>query len=107
MTAGNMLIYVLIASLTTFFVRVLPFLVFQGGRPVPHFVSWTGKNLPRAAMAMLVVYCLKDVQFTALPAWLPAILASLVTVVLHVRYRKMVLSICGGTAVYMALLHIL
>ena len=107
MTTGQIVIYVAIASLVTILVRALPFLVFQKGRPVPPFILWTGRNLPRACMAMLVVYCLKDVSFDSPVSFVPALAASLATVALHARFHNMILSICGGTALYMILLHTL
>ncbi len=98
--------YIAIAAVITMLIRFLPFLVFRNGR-VPDLVAWTGKYLPSAAMAMLVIYCLKDVQFTGTYSeWFPAVCASVLTVVLHVRFRKMLVSICSGTLCYMLLIHL-
>ena len=107
MKAQVILMYIAVASLCTVLIRALPFLVFRSGRKVPEFIEWTGRNLPRACMAMLVVYCLKDISFSQPASFVPALAASVVTVVLHAAMRKMILSICGGTAVYMLLLRLL
>ena len=46
----------------TFATRATPFLLF-GNRSTPSVVLYLGRMLPPAIMAMLVVYCLKDVNF--------------------------------------------
>lgn len=107
MTQWQMVLYVLIAAGMTILVRSLPFLVFSNGHRVPPFVLWMGRRLPAAAMAMLVVYCLKDLSFVEAGGWIPAVAAGSVTVLLHMKYRKMILSICGGTMLYMLLTHLL
>lgn len=58
-------------------------------------------------MAMLVVYCLKDVSFQTEGGWLPAVLGVAVTVLLHIWKRQMILSISGGTLCYMLLIRLL
>lgn len=95
-----------IMSIVTIALRFIPFWVFGGGRKTPKRVAYLGKVLPSAIMGMLVVYCLKDVSISAVSGWLPAIVASLTVVVLHVWRRNTMLSIVAGTAVYMLLIRI-
>lgn len=52
---------------------------------------------------MLVVYCLKDVNFTSEHYGASEMLCIAITVVLHAWRRQMMLSIFGGTAAYMLL----
>ena len=107
MTDVQLLLSILIASAITIAVRALPFLVFSGERQPHPFVVWLGRQLPRAVMAMLVIYCLKDLNLSRAPYGLPALIAVAVTAGLHVWKRQMILSIFGGTAVYMLLLRLL
>ena len=107
MTLVQQILYVVIAVLVTVLVRSLPFLVFHDSQRVPVFILWMGRQLPKAAMGMLVIYCLKDIWFDQGAGWIPALCAAVLTVGLHIRYRKMILSICGGTAAYMLLLRLL
>jgi branched-subunit amino acid transport protein AzlD len=65
-----------------------------------------GKWLPSAVFGMLVVYCLKDVNPLSSNHGIPELIAVAITVLLHKYKRKMILSIAGGTACYMLLLHI-
>ncbi len=107
MTALEIGITVALSALTTAAIRFAPFLLFPNGRKVPAFVQWLGKQLPRAVMAMLVVYCLKDVSFTEACNWLPALLGIAVTAAVHLWKKQMILSISAGTITYMVLLRVL
>ena len=106
MTDSERLLAILLVAVVTLLIRALPFLVFSGKRKPPRFVLWLGEQLPRAVMAMLLIYCLKDVRFAALSGWLPALAGVAVTALLHLWKRQMMLSIAGGTAVYMLLLRL-
>ena len=48
----------------TILTRLLPFLIFKPGSRLPGYVNFLGKALPSAVFALLVIYCLKDVQWT-------------------------------------------
>ena len=98
---------VAVAALATFLTRALPFWLFPAGRQPPAFVTFLGRRLPAAAMAMLVAYCLKDLSFAAPGGWLPTLAGCAVTAALHAWRHKMILSIAGGTGAYMLLLRLL
>lgn len=84
--------------------RFLPFLIFRS-RKTPSYIHYLSNVLPPAVFGMLVVYCLKDVHFLSAPFGLPEIIGIVTTIVLHVWKRQMLLSIGGGTAVYMVLVQ--
>ena len=86
--------------------RWLPFWMFPESREPPTIVEYLGKVLPSATMGLLVVYCLKDVTWLSGDHGLPQILAILTVVVLHRWKGNTLLSIAGGTAVYMFLLQV-
>ena len=94
-----------VAALVTVALRFLPFLLFGGKRETPPFIAYLGRVLPSAIMAMLVVYCLRNVQLSASPFGIPALLSCAVVVLLHVWKRNTILSILGGTACYMLLVQ--
>ena len=106
MNNTQLLITVLVAAAMTICTRAVSFLVFRGGK-APAFITWMGTQLPRAVMAMLLVYCLKDIDLAAHPFGIPALAGVAVTAALHVWKKQMMLSICGGTAVYMLLLRLM
>lgn len=101
------LLIVAVVALVTALLRFLPFFVFGGRRPIPKWVQYLGSVLPYAIMAMLVVYCLKDVSFAVFAGWLPSAISVAVVVVLHIWKRNTLLSIIGGTVCYMVLIRFL
>lgn len=95
-----------IMAAITFLTRALPFLLFgRGGNP-PKVVLYLGKYLPPAVIAMLIVYCYKGVSFTAAANWAPAFIAGAAVVVLHLWKKNNMLSIVGGTILYMVLVQV-
>ena len=103
-TAASLLV-ILAVALTTFATRVLPFLIFQKGRPVPKTVEYLGRVLTPAVIGMLVIYCLKDTPIVSAPHGIPEAAAVLAVVLLHLWKRNNLLSIGGGTILYMFLVQ--
>ena len=97
---------VAVIALVTAGIRFLPFLIFSGGRKTPAIVERLGRALPAAVMAMLVVYCLRNLEFSAPAGWAPALIGVMVTAGLHVWRRSTLLSIVGGTVVHMLLVQL-
>ncbi|WP_295742613.1 branched-chain amino acid transporter permease [uncultured Oscillibacter sp.] len=85
--------------------RWLPFLLFPEDREPPRMVTDLGRLLPAAMMGLLVVYCLKGAVWTAPPHGAPEVLAVLAVVLLYRRWGNVLLSIVGGTALYMLLVQ--
>lgn len=94
-------------AIATMITRFLPFLIFPAGKKIPEYVEYLGKTLPYAAMGLLVVYCLKDITFTAVPFGLPQMLAVAVIVAIHWWKGNSLLSIGVGTIFYMVLIQYL
>ena len=103
MTAAQQLITIGMVVLGTLITRFLPFLLFPAGRPTPRYVQYLGKALPPAALGLLVVYCLKDVDFTGGSHGLPELISMALVTALHVWRRNTLLSIAAGTVCYMLL----
>ena len=105
MTTTQILISIALLTLGTMLTRFLAFIVFSENRKVPKFVQYLGKALPAAIFSMLVVYCLKNVQFFSGSHGLPEIIAIAFTTIVHLWKRQILLSIAGGTVVYMLLVQ--
>jgi branched-subunit amino acid transport protein AzlD len=58
-------------------------------------------------MDMLVVYCLKSVTLTASPYGIPEFVGCASVVLLHIWKRNSILSIAGGTAIYMLIVNLI
>ena len=107
MTTTQILISIALFTLGTMATRFLAFIVFRENREAPKFVQYLGNALPAAIFSMLVVYCLKNVQFLSGNHGLPDIIAIAVTSVLHLWKRQILLSIAGGTVAYMILVQLI
>ena len=97
---------IVVAALATALTRFLPFLIFRKKESTPAIITYLGQVLPCAIMGMLVVYCMKDVQFLAAPFGLPEIIACAIVALLHIWKRNSLLSIGVGTVSYMLLVQL-
>ena len=104
MTNAQLILTVAIIMGATMLTRFLSFLVFPAGRETPAFIRYLGKVLPAAAM--LVIYCYKGIDLTAGNHGAPELIAGLAVAVLHKWKHSMLLSIGGGTALYLVLIHL-
>ncbi|MCF2640251.1 branched-chain amino acid transporter permease [Fusobacterium varium] len=93
---------VVLGTMTT---RFLPFIIFPANKPIPKYIQYLGRVLPFSVIGMLIIYCLKDVSFITNPFALPEIIAILGIVTLHKWQHSMLLSISGGTILYMLLVQ--
>lgn len=106
MTDSYIIICIAISALVTLALRVLPFVVFSGGRRTPAVVTYLGRVLPYAIMGMLVVYCLKSADILGAAHGLPELISVAAVVLLHVWKKNTILSVAAGTAVYMLLIRL-
>ena len=94
-----LVLVVVVMTLATFATRALPF-VLLGGKSDHPLMLFLGQYLPPAVMTLLVIYSLKDVDILVGNHGFPEILAALLVVGLHVWRRNALLSIAGGTGLY-------
>lgn len=106
MTLTQQIITIGLCALATMLTRFLPFIIFNDARPIPPLMQYLGRALPPAIFGMLVVYCLRNVNFYGPTHGLPELLAIAVVVVLHLWRRQMLFSIAGGTICYMLLVQL-
>lgn len=95
-----------VIALVTILLRFLPFLIFSGKRQTPTYIAYLGKVLPFAIMGMLVIYCLRNISFTAMPFGIPELIGCTVVVGMHLWKRNPLLSIISGTVCYMILVQL-
>ncbi len=105
-TVTQALIAVPLMALVILGTRALPFLLFSRRDP-PRVVRFIERFIPPMVMAVLVVYCLKDIAWTAWPSGIPELAALAVVTVLHTWKKNAMLSIFGSTAFYMILKAVL
>ena len=107
MTLSEEIITIGMCVLATLLTRFLPFVLFSEKKKTPKFIEYLGKALPAAIFALLVVYCLKNVDLTAGSYGIPEFISVAVVTVLHLWKRKILLSMAGGTLCYMLLVQLI
>ncbi|KAA8832123.1 branched-chain amino acid transporter permease [Bifidobacterium tissieri] len=106
MTVWQSIITIAVVALGTMITRFLPFIVFPESKQPPRFIDYLGRVLPFAMTGLLVVYSLKDVSPMTGNHGIPELIAMAVIVALHAWKRNMLLSIAGGTMLYMVLVQL-
>lgn len=105
MSLTQQILTIALCVAATMLTRFLPFLIFSEQRTTPPLVESLGKRLPPAIFAMLVIYCLRNVDLLRGSHGLPELAGILCTILLHLWKRQMLLSIAGGTLLYMFLVQ--
>jgi branched-subunit amino acid transport protein AzlD len=96
------LIGVAIMAIVTFITRAFPFLVFRKHKPGPRFLKFQ-KALPAAILGILVVYSMIDFFFAGKSSLILSLICLVVVAGLHKVWKNPLLSIFGGTILYMVL----
>lgn len=105
LTPLQTMIMILAVALGTMVTRFTPFLLFPEKKDPPQMVLYLGKVLPTAMMGLLVVYCLRNIPVSGVKGGFGELIAILSIVLLHKWRNNVLLSIGGGTLVYMVLLQ--
>ncbi|MEE1357875.1 MAG: AzlD domain-containing protein [Clostridia bacterium] len=96
---------IIVSGIATFLTRLIPFVLFGSGRPMPPMLKRMADVLPSAVIAVLVIYGVSG-PLTALDMTTAASVAALlITVALHLWKKNTLLSVFGGTAAYMLFVH--
>ncbi|MBO5939984.1 MAG: AzlD domain-containing protein [Kiritimatiellae bacterium] len=112
MDCGTLYLVVLIASVgvLSWLIRALPFLLFGRSGEPPKVVSYVGRVLSPAAIAMLVVYCFAGYVRDRPPSenyWGAAeIVSAIVTISLQWKWKCPPVSIAVGTILYMVFVNL-
>ena len=97
---------VLVCAACTFALRAAPFLLFSGKKDMPPRLRRLAGRMPAAIIAVLVIYCLKGMPGAGLSANAVTLVSVAAVVALHLWKKNTLLSIAGGTVIYMTLLRI-
>lgn len=93
-----------IVAMITWISRGLPYLLFMKKRP-PQIISYLGTVLPASIMLVLVIYCLRNTQFTVYPHGAPEIIPVVLVIVMQFWHKNTLISIFSGTLYYMVLIR--
>lgn len=97
------LIAIFVSAVITFALRALPFLVFQEGKELPDQIKRLGMVLPSSIMAVLIVYCLKDVGDDFMADGLWKLIAAAITAVSYKWKHNTLISITWNSELYAVL----
>lgn len=97
---------ILISAVITFTLRALPFIVFNDKRKMPEKMIYLGKILPLSIMAVLVIYCLKDVGDDFMGNGIFKVISVLAVAVTYKMKHSTLISILCGTICYMCLIRL-
>lgn len=101
----GVLVAVPLMALTILATRAFPFVLFSRRNP-PAVIRFIEKYIPPMVMAVLVVYCLKDIRWSVWPSGVRELASLALVVILHLWKKNAMLSIFGGTALYMLLMYL-
>ena len=105
LTPVETLAIIAMVMIGTIITRFLPFIVFSDRKKKHPYITYLGNVLPYSAIGLLVVYCLKGVDWTSSPFGLPEAIAIVSIAGLHYWQDNALLSIGAGTVIYMALVQ--
>jgi branched chain amino acid efflux pump len=93
---------VLVASAVTWALRAVPFALLA---PLRHssLLPYLAERMPVGVMAILTVYTLRHVDLVDVGSVVPASVGMVVTAALHLWRGNMILSLGGGTALYVVM----
>lgn len=103
LTTTQAIIMIAIAAICTFLTRALPFIIFKNH--IPESVRYLGNYLPLAIMALLIIYCLKDVNVFNYPSGIPELISIAFVAFIHLWKGNNLISIGLGTILYMFLIQ--
>lgn len=119
MSLTQQIITVAAAVVATMLTRFIPFLLFRPGRPTPRYILYLGKVLPASVFALLVVYCLKNIELPTLlqgkefsmigflkQDTIAQLIGVLSTTIVHAWRKNLMWSIAAGTLCYMILIRL-
>ena len=106
LTPVQTLIIIAMIALGVQISRWLPFLAFSGEKELPKFIKYLGRVLPPALMGLIVVYCFKGTEILTGNHGIPELIASVVVILTYKWKENLLISVGGGTAIYMLLVQL-
>lgn len=107
MTDKELLITALIIAAATLIIRFLPFIIIRKSIAERRYIKFLGDMMPYSMIALLVIYCLKDINLIKYPYGIPESISIVIIIVLHILKINVLISIGAGTIIYMFLVQII
>ena len=106
MPASKAVLVSLLIGLIIFCERLFPFAVFSKRKP-GKLIHIFERYIPPVVMIGLLIYSLRDIRFASIEQWVPQITAITFTIATYLWKKNSLVSIFGGTIIYMILIRVL
>lgn len=104
MSVIKALLVSLLIGVVIFCERLFPSAVFSKRKP-GKLIHIFERYIPPLVMIGLLIYSLRDVRFASLTQWVPQFVALAFTIVTYLWKKNSLVSIFGGTIIYMILIR--
>ncbi|TXJ30191.1 branched-chain amino acid transporter AzlD [Brachyspira aalborgi] len=105
MNNKELLITALIIVFATVIIRFLPFIIIRKSIAERRYIKFLGDMMPYSMIALLIIYCLKEVNLIKYPYGIPELISIAIIIILHIIKRNVLISIGVGTVIYMILVQ--
>ena len=105
MNNKELLITALIIVFATVIIRFLPFIIIRKSIAERKYIKFLGDMMPYSMIALLVIYCLKEVNLIKYPYGIPELISIAIIIILHIIKRNVLISIGVGSVIYMILVQ--
>lgn len=106
MTVTQAVFASLLIAVIIFAERLFPFIVFSKKRPGP-LIHFFERYVPPVVMLGLLIYSLRSVRFTSPELWVPHLSAIAFSIITYIWKKNSLISIFGGTIIFMVLIRII
>lgn len=107
MSDREIFITALMVVLGTIILRSLPFIIIRKSIAERRCIKYLGDAMPYAMIALLVIYCIKDINIIKFPYGLPEIISIVLIAIFQIFKRNVLISIGLGTVIYMFLVQVI
>lgn len=106
MPVSKAVVISILIGLIVFCERLFPFALFSKRQP-GKLIHIFERYIPPLVMVGLLIYSLRDIRFSSLEQWLPQVSAITFTIATYLWRKNTLISIFGGTIIYMILIRVL
>ena len=106
MPVTKALVASLLIGLIVFAERLFPFAIFSKRQP-GKLIHIFERFIPPVVMIALLIYSLRDVRFSTFAQWVPQLSAITFTIATYLWKKNSLISIFGGTIIYMILIRVM
>ncbi len=105
MTNNEIYLAILVMFSANLITRVIPFVFFTKKAP-PKGIDFVAKYFPPIIIMILIFYTFGSTNFDIDAYGIKNLMAILATIILHIYFKNYLLSIFGGTVIYMVLIQL-